>query len=69
MRQAQPEREADVQATLGTALAWTGRSRQGLTFLDRAVEVLSRGLGRTCAHAARRGFSMNWVASGRRTRI
>ena len=37
-----PEREADVQATLGTALAWTGRSRQGLTFLDRAVEV-SRG--------------------------
>ena len=37
-----PEREADVQATLGTALAWTGRSRQGLAFLDRAVEV-SRG--------------------------
>jgi tetratricopeptide (TPR) repeat protein len=37
-----PEREADVQATLGTALAWTGRSRQGLAVLDRAVEA-SRG--------------------------
>jgi tetratricopeptide (TPR) repeat protein len=37
-----PEREADVQATLGVALAWTGRSRQGLAFLDRAVEA-SRG--------------------------
>jgi tetratricopeptide (TPR) repeat protein len=37
-----PEREADVQSTLGTALAWTGRSRQGLALLDRAVEA-SRG--------------------------
>jgi tetratricopeptide (TPR) repeat protein len=37
-----PEREADVQASLGIALAWTGRSRQGLAFLDRAVEA-SRG--------------------------
>ncbi len=37
-----PEREADVQATLGLALAWTGRSQQGLAFLDRAVEA-SRG--------------------------
>ena len=37
-----PEREADVQATLGTALAWTGRSRQGLAVLDRAVAA-SRG--------------------------
>ena len=32
-----PEREADVQATLGVALAWTGRSQQGLAVLDRAV--------------------------------
>jgi len=36
------EREVDVQATLGAALAWTGRSRQGLALLDRAVEA-SRG--------------------------
>jgi len=37
-----PEREADVQATLGITLAWTGRSQQGLAVLDRAVEA-SRG--------------------------
>ena len=37
-----PEREADVQATLGTALAWTGRSRQGLALLDQAMTA-SRG--------------------------
>lgn len=36
------EREADVQATLGVALAWAGRSRQGLALLDQAVEA-SRG--------------------------
>ena len=40
----QPEREADVQATLGVALAWTGRSRQGLALLDRAVEASRGGL-------------------------
>ena len=33
----QPEREVDVQATLGTALAVAGRSRQGLALLDQAV--------------------------------
>ena len=38
----QPEREVDVQATLGATLAWTGRSRQGLALLDRAVAA-SRG--------------------------
>lgn len=32
-----PEREADIQATLGLALAWTGRSRQGLALLDQAL--------------------------------
>ena len=32
-----PEREVDVQATLGAALAWTGRSQQGLALLNRAV--------------------------------
>jgi tetratricopeptide (TPR) repeat protein len=32
-----PDREADVQATLGVALAWAGRSKQGLALLDRAV--------------------------------
>jgi len=32
------EREADVRATLGTALVWSGRTRQGLPELDRAVE-------------------------------
>ena len=40
----QPEREADVQATLGLTLAWTGRSRQGLALLDRAVEASHGGL-------------------------
>src|SRR5262245_16205294 len=38
----QREREVDVQASLGMALAWTGRSQQGLALLDRAVES-SRG--------------------------
>ena len=33
----EPEREADVQATLGVTLAWMGRSQQGLTVLDQAV--------------------------------
>ena len=37
-----PEREVDVQATLGAALAWTGRSQQGLVLLNRAVAA-SRG--------------------------
>jgi tetratricopeptide (TPR) repeat protein len=37
-----PEREVDVQASLGMALAWTGRSQQGLAVLDRAVQS-SRG--------------------------
>ena len=37
-----PEREVDVQATLGLALAWTGRSQQGLALLNRAVAA-SRG--------------------------
>jgi tetratricopeptide (TPR) repeat protein len=37
-----PEREVDVQATLGATLAWTGRGRQGLALLDEAVEA-SRG--------------------------
>jgi tetratricopeptide (TPR) repeat protein len=32
-----PEREADVQATLGITLAWMGRSQQGLAVLDQAV--------------------------------
>jgi tetratricopeptide (TPR) repeat protein len=39
-----PEREADVQATLGVTLAWMGRSQQGLAFLDRAVEASRGGL-------------------------
>jgi len=37
-----PEREVDVQATLGATLAWTGRSQQGLAILDQAVAA-SRG--------------------------
>ena len=36
------EREIDVQATLGIALAWMGRTRQGLAVLDQAVQA-SRG--------------------------
>ncbi len=38
----QPEREVDVQATLGATLAWMGRSQQGLAMLDQAVAA-SRG--------------------------
>ena len=37
----QSNREADVQASLGGTLAWTGRSQQGLAILDRAVEGAS----------------------------
>jgi tetratricopeptide (TPR) repeat protein len=39
-----PEREVDVQATLGVTLAWRGRSRRGLAVLDRAVEASRGGL-------------------------
>ena len=39
-----PEREVDVQATLGATLAWTGRSQQGLAVLDRAVQASRGGL-------------------------
>jgi CHAT domain-containing protein len=39
-----PEREVDMQATLGAALAWTGRSQQGLALLNRAVEASHGGL-------------------------
>ena len=39
-----PEREADVQATLGVTLAWMGRSQQGLTVLDRAAAAARGGL-------------------------
>ena len=39
----QPEREVDVQATLGITLAWTGRSQEGLAVLDQAVEASHGG--------------------------
>jgi tetratricopeptide (TPR) repeat protein len=39
---AEPERVADVQATLGLTLGLAGRTAEGLTFLDRAV---GRGTG------------------------
>ena len=39
-----PEREVDVQATLGVTLAWMGRSQQGLAVLDRAVAASGGGL-------------------------
>ena len=39
----QPEREVDVQATLGATLAWTGHSRQGLAVLDQAVAASHGG--------------------------
>jgi len=39
-----PEREVDVQATLGVTLAWTGRSTQGLAILDQAVQMSRGGL-------------------------
>ncbi|HET9974684.1 MAG TPA: hypothetical protein VFQ68_41080, partial [Streptosporangiaceae bacterium] len=38
------EREVDVQATLGAALAWTGRTQQGLALLNRAVAASSGDL-------------------------
>jgi|SRR5450755_1354061 tetratricopeptide (TPR) repeat protein len=37
------EREMDVQATLGVALAWTGRSQQGLAMLDEALRTSHGG--------------------------
>ena len=39
-----PEREVDVQASMGITLAWMGRSRQGLALLDHAVEDSTGGL-------------------------
>jgi tetratricopeptide (TPR) repeat protein len=39
-----PDRETDVQATLGLTLAWTGRTRQGLDLLDQAVAASRGGL-------------------------
>src|SRR6185437_10675851 len=39
-----PEREVDMQATLGAALAWAGRSQRGLTLLNQAVEASQGGL-------------------------
>jgi CHAT domain-containing protein len=38
-----PEREVDVQASVGVTLAWMGRSRQGLALLDRAVQTSRAG--------------------------
>jgi CHAT domain-containing protein len=46
----QPEREADVQATLGITLAWTGRSQEGLAVLDRAVEASHGGAAGRVLH-------------------
>src|SRR5215469_4031494 len=49
-----PEREIDVQATLGVTLAWMGRSRQGLALLNQAVEASRGGLaGRVLMRRAR----------------
>ena len=39
-----PEREVDMQATLGAALAWAGRSQRGLALLNQAVEASHGGL-------------------------
>src|ERR1700760_79310 len=39
------EREVDVQATLATALAWSGRSREGLAMLDQAVAAAQGAAG------------------------
>jgi tetratricopeptide (TPR) repeat protein len=39
-----PDREADVQATLGVALVWMGRSQHGLAVLDQAVAAARGGL-------------------------
>jgi CHAT domain len=38
-----PEREVDVQASLGTALALAGRTQQGLALLDQAVQASQGG--------------------------
>jgi tetratricopeptide (TPR) repeat protein len=51
---ARPEREADVQATLGLTLAVAGRSRQGLALLDRALATAHGDLtGRVLMRRAR----------------
>jgi CHAT domain len=38
-----PEREGDVQATLGVALAWQGQSERGLAMLGQALETSHGG--------------------------
>ena len=52
-----------MQATLGLALAWTGRSQQGLALLNQAVEA-SRGgpAGRVLCGVPR--SSRSWAVSG-----
>jgi tetratricopeptide (TPR) repeat protein len=51
---ARPEREADVQASLGLTLAVAGRSRQGLAVLDRALATARGELtGRVLMRRAR----------------
>ena len=46
-------RQADVRATLGVALAWIGRSKQGLAALDQAArQVRGAALGRVLMRRA-----------------
>ncbi|MEU9449962.1 CHAT domain-containing tetratricopeptide repeat protein [Streptomyces sp. NPDC048277] len=52
------EREADVLGTLGVALVHAGRTRQGLTVLDRGV---ARGNGHTRARVLYRRAFAGWV--------
>ncbi|MEW1774469.1 CHAT domain-containing tetratricopeptide repeat protein [Streptomyces sp. NPDC086777] len=52
------DREADVLGTLGVALVHAGRTRQGLTVLDRGVD---RGNGHTRARVLYRRAFAGWV--------
>ncbi|MCF3134591.1 CHAT domain-containing protein [Streptomyces olivochromogenes] len=57
-RAQEPEREADVLATLGVALVHAGRTRQGLAAFERGV---ARGSGHTRARVLYRRAYVWWV--------
>ena len=62
---ADPDREADVRATLGAALAMSGRTRVGLAQLDRAVRE-SRHPTILATVLMRRGYVLSAIAGRHR---
>ncbi len=58
VRSGSADREADVLATLGAALVHSGRTRQGLRTMERAV---ARGEGVTAARVLFRRAYVRWV--------